>query len=78
MADDEIAIIRKGALTKALDTSYSSLRRRIASGDFPKPIQIGPRSIGWRLSEVRAWLASRPTAALAPVGKRGTREAAAA
>jgi len=26
---------------------------------FPRPIQIGPRAVGWIASEVDAWIASR-------------------
>ena len=27
--------------------------------DFPKPIRLGKRAVGWRESEVIAWLESR-------------------
>jgi prophage regulatory protein len=38
------------------------MRRR---GDFPAPIQLSPNRVGWRLSEVRAWIASRKAAGIA-------------
>jgi prophage regulatory protein len=40
------------------------MRRR---GDFPAPIQLSPNRVGWRLSEVRAWIASRKAAGIASV-----------
>ena len=30
------------------------------AGNFPSPIKLGARAIGWRRDEVEAWLASRP------------------
>jgi prophage regulatory protein len=32
------------------------------SGDFPQPIKLSPNRIGWKLSAVRAWIASREKA----------------
>jgi len=29
---------------------------------FPKPIRLGARTVGWRESEVEAWIASRALA----------------
>lgn len=31
-------------------------------GLFPKRISLGPRSVGWKLSEIMDWIESRPTA----------------
>lgn len=28
-------------------------------GRFPRRIQIGPRRVGWRLSDIEAWIAER-------------------
>lgn len=30
---------------------------------FPKRIHLGPRAIGWRLSDLQAWIATREQAA---------------
>jgi len=40
--------------------SRSSIFRDCKSGRFPAPLKIGPRSIGWRKSEIQEWLASLP------------------
>lgn len=42
--------------------SASSIRCLVKRGEFPAPRAVGARSIRWRLSDVRDWLASRPVA----------------
>lgn len=39
--------------------SRSSIYAFIAQGKFPKPIQLGERSVGWLSSEVEEWIQSR-------------------
>jgi len=41
------------------------LRRLIAAGIFPPAVQISPNRLGWRLSDLAAWKASRPMARMA-------------
>lgn len=42
----------------------SSIYRRIAAGEFPRPVALGPNVVRWRESEISAWLCSlRPTSA---------------
>jgi predicted DNA-binding transcriptional regulator AlpA len=36
------------------------LMRLVARGQFPAPFHLSERRLAWRLSEVRAWLKSRP------------------
>ena len=43
--------------------SKATLYRLIQAGDFPKPIQLGVRAVGWRREEVDEWIASRPASA---------------
>ena len=35
----------------------------IARGEFPAPVRLGARAVGWRRSEIEAWLAARERAA---------------
>ena len=37
----------------------TTLRRRILRGEFPAPIQVGPRNIAWLKEEIDAWEANR-------------------
>jgi prophage regulatory protein len=36
--------------------SRSTLYLRISQGQFPKPVNLGGRAVGWLESEVDAWL----------------------
>ena len=51
----------------------SQIRRMWKAGEFPAPVQLSPHRIGFRLSEVKAWVASRQPVATAPDPKRRSR-----
>ena len=36
--------------------SRSTIYLKVAQGSFPKPINLGPRAVGWVASEIDAWL----------------------
>lgn len=40
--------------------SSSQIYRLIALGEFPDRIRLGPARVGWRTSDIVAWLRSRP------------------
>lgn len=40
--------------------SRSHLYALMKEGKFPKPLKLGVRSVGWRVQDVEAWIASRP------------------
>lgn len=39
--------------------SRSELYRRIATGDFPRPVKLGERASAWSAAEVDRWIAER-------------------
>lgn len=39
--------------------SKSGLYRMMSAGAFPRPIKLGERAVGWRSTDIDAWLASR-------------------
>ena len=41
-------------------TSRSAVNRAIREAEFPPPIRLTKRAVGWRLAEVMAWIDSRP------------------
>jgi predicted DNA-binding transcriptional regulator AlpA len=43
-------------------TSWPQLLRMIAAENFPTGVMLGKNTRAWRLDEVEAWLATRPTA----------------
>lgn len=36
--------------------SEQTINRRVASGEFPRPIKLSPKRIAWVESEVQAWI----------------------
>lgn len=42
----------------------------IKASGFPEPLQLGPRKVVWRRSDVLAWMESRPTGTrITPAGR---------
>jgi len=52
-------ILRRPAVTRKTGLASSSLYAAIARGEFPKPIKLGERSVGWLSREVEAWIEAR-------------------
>ncbi len=55
-------ILRLRAVCEVTGLSRSTVYRLVSDGGFPKPVRLGPQSVGWRVSEVDEWLESRPVA----------------
>ena len=55
-------IYRKRELSEALQISDVTLWRWVRAGRFPKPIKLGPNTIGWLQADVASWLEKRPYA----------------
>jgi prophage regulatory protein len=60
MAEDELAssanLLREWQILKLIPVSKSTLRRWIASGEFPAGVKISERIWVWRESVVRDWI----------------------
>lgn len=52
-------ILRKKEVCQILGISKATIDRKVRSGDFPPPIQISVRAIGWRESEIEDYINSR-------------------
>ena len=52
-------VLRRPAVETLTGIPRSTLYAKIATGDFPAPIKIGRRAVGWREAEVNDWLNSR-------------------
>lgn len=59
MLSRRLQLVRLPSVKSATGLSRSEIYRRIASGDFPKPIKLGERASAWAEHEVTAWIASR-------------------
>lgn len=55
----QYSILRLASVKLRTGLSRSSIYLRVAEGDFPKPIHLGPRSIGWVDVEIQQWLEQR-------------------
>ena len=56
MAQD---ILRRDAVERLTGLRRSTLYAKIAKSEFPRPIKLGERAVGWLESEVRAWQDAR-------------------
>jgi prophage regulatory protein len=52
-------ILRKPAVIAMVGLSYTTLWRQYRAGRFPAPVRLSPGAVGWRESDITAWLASR-------------------
>lgn len=52
-------ILRRPEVEKLTGIPRSTLYAKITVGDFPAPIKIGQRAVGWLEIEVHNWLDSR-------------------
>ena len=52
-------LVRMKELKILLGLSNSLIYRLISLNNFPKPIHLSKRSVGWRLSVVEAWINER-------------------
>ena len=51
-----VSILRLPAVKARTGLSRSTIYVRVADGDFPKPISLGGRAIGWIEEEIEDWL----------------------
>jgi prophage regulatory protein len=51
-----VRIVRLKELVFRSGLGRSSIYEMVSTGDFPAPVQIGERAIGWIESEFEAWL----------------------
>ena len=49
-------IIRREEVTRLTGIARATLYKLISEGKFPAPLRLGVRSVGWRLSDIDAWL----------------------
>jgi prophage regulatory protein len=49
-------MLRREQVLARIGLSRSSLYNLMVTGDFPKPVALGTRAVGWIESEVQDWL----------------------
>lgn len=50
------AILRLPTVKSRTGLSRSSIYAKVRTGEFPKPVAIGMRSVGWMESEIQQWI----------------------
>ncbi|MDS9467929.1 AlpA family transcriptional regulator [Paracoccus sp. MBLB3053] len=55
--------IRRTEVEALTGLSRSTIYRMMDAGDFPKPVKLTRKAVGWPEDQVAEWLASRPVAA---------------
>ena len=60
----EQRILRCAEVTRRTSLSKASVYRLLRAGDFPQPVRLGQRAVGWRAEEIDEWLASRERAGI--------------
>lgn len=58
-ATEDPVFLRRSAVEARTGLSRSSIYDRIAAGEFPKPVPLGGRSVGWLESEIIGWQRAR-------------------
>lgn len=52
-------ILRRPEVERVSGLRRSTLYAWIAAGQFPAPVRLGARLVGWRLSDVQRWIDAR-------------------
>ena len=55
-------ILRPRELADRIGLSLATLWRLRRRGDLPEPIRLSPGCVGWRSSDIEAWLSTRAEA----------------
>lgn len=51
-----LTILRLPTVKARTGLSRSSIYRKIAEGQFPRPVPLGARAVGWLEAEVGQWI----------------------
>ena len=55
-------LLRRTEVEELTGLSRSSIYRRMADGEFPRPVRVGALAVRWKESDITAWIQSRPAA----------------
>jgi prophage regulatory protein len=54
-----LVILRLKDVQRQVGLSRSAIYARLADDDFPRPIQLGPRAVGWLQADIEEWIDGR-------------------
>lgn len=52
-------VLRRREVEARVGLKKSDLYARMAAGEFPRPIPLGARAVGWLEDEIDAWVTAR-------------------
>jgi predicted DNA-binding transcriptional regulator AlpA len=52
---DDAEIVRFSKAPPFFGVGKSKLREMVVKGEVPRPMRLGPRSVGWTLGQIRQW-----------------------
>ena len=55
-------ILRRPEVEHRTGLKRSNIYKMMQRGDFPRPIRIGKRAVGWHEADIDAWISDRPAA----------------
>jgi len=61
VADKAERILRRREVLDRVGVGQSTLYDWMKRGEFPRPVALGSKLVGWRESDVTAWIESRET-----------------
>ena len=53
-----IRVIRREEVCSMTGLARATIYKKVAEGTFPAPLRLGSRAVGWRLSDIQAWLSA--------------------
>lgn len=59
MPSQPLKILRRPAVESITGLSRSTIYQNMQVGDFPKPIRLGAKAVGWVESEIVDWIEAR-------------------
>ena len=54
-----LKILRRKDVEEIVGLSRSTIYKLMSTGAFPRSIRLGQRAVGWRLSDIEAWIEFR-------------------
>ena len=51
-----VNVLRLNKIKEKTGLSRSNIYRKVANGEFPKPISLGGKAIGWIENEINEWI----------------------
>ena len=52
-------ILRRNEVEAMIGLSKSTIYNLIGQGLFPSQIKLGPRAVGWKVSDIEEWIEDR-------------------